>query len=103
MKLTNADKNMLKEYGYEDEDFAQIQRALDKRNTKYEKYREVTNTFNGTTYADDEEPITREEAIKLLGRENFLSGVARSCFHYTAVRVVDGDVRVHFDSHNLFK
>ena len=83
MKLANADKNMLKEYGYEEEDFAQIQRALDKRNTKY------------TTYADDGKPITREEAIKLLGRENFLSGLARSCFHYTAVRVVNGNVRVY--------
>ena len=91
MKLTNSDKEILKEYGYEDEGFAQIQRAFDTRNTKY------------TTYADDEEPITREGVIKLLGRENFLSGLARSCFHYTAVRVVNGNVRVYFDSSNLFK
>ena len=91
MKLTNSDTEILKEYGYEDEDFAQIQRALDKRNTKY------------TTYTDNEKPITREEVIKLLGKENFLSGLARSCFHYTAVRVVNGNVHVYFDSSNLHK
>ena len=104
MKLTKSDRDILKELGYEEQDSAQIQRALNKRNTKYTKYREVINTFNNIPYAENEEPITREEAIKLLGKEDFLNGLARSCFHYSAVREVGTtDLYVSFDSSNLHR
>ena len=91
MKLTNEDKALLLDWGYPEEDFAQIEEAFQKSKTTYE-----LGDFR----------ISREEAIRLLGRRQYLSGVARSAFHRTAAREVpmstSGEV-VYFDSSKLFK
>lgn len=47
--------------------------------------------------------ITREKVIELLGRRQYLSGIARSAFHSTAVRETENGEFVHFDSSKLFK
>lgn len=91
MKLTNEDKALLLDWGYPEEDLAQIEEAFQKSKTKYE-----LGSFS----------ISREEALRLLGRRQYLSGIARSAFHRTAARSVpmsmSGEV-VYFDSSNLFK
>lgn len=91
MKLTNADKEMLREWGHPESDFPQIEKALEKRNTKYKL---------GSA------PITRDKAILLLGQKQYLSGIARSAFHVTAAREVPmsmtGEI-VYFDSSNMFR
>lgn len=88
MKLTENDKKILKKWGYSDDDIPQIEEATEKAIYKLNyKVR-----------------ITAKEAIKLLGRSDYLSGISRSAFHFTASRRVEntGDV-VSFDSSALFK
>ena len=91
MKLTSEDKALLRQYRYVNEDFPQIELAMQARYTKYK----VGN-----------KAISREQALDLLGRHKYLSGVARSAFHYTAARTVGEDETsgiVCFDSSRLFK
>ena len=88
MKLTNADKEMILKNGYTEKDFPQIESAMLKKNTKYEL---------------NDKPISREEAISLLGREKYISGICRSAFHASAVRETSDNKLVYFDSYNLFR
>ena len=91
MKLTNVDKEMLLNNGYTEEDFPQIEAAMLKKNTKYKL---------------NDKLISREEAITILGREKYVSGISRSAFHWSAVRPVkEGSDKelVYFDSSNLFR
>ena len=88
MKLTSNDKGMLRKWGFSDQDFAQIEEALQKSKTKYKL---------------GSDPISREEAIVILGREAFLSGISRSAYHFTAARQTPDGKIVYFDSSNLFR
>lgn len=88
MKLTNRDKEILSVWGYSGEDIIQIEEAT--RKTVYE--------LNG------KERISYQEAIKLIGRKAFLSGICRSAFHWTASRYTkDKNDFVSFDSSKLFQ
>lgn len=86
MILTNEDKQYLIECGYEKEDFNQIARAISK-----------------TTYEYKGEKINAEKAVEIVGRDAFLSGIARSAFHMTSSREDKAGERVYFDSKRLFK
>lgn len=88
MKLTNDDKRQLVDWGYTEEDIDQIERASQRNKTVYE--------MGG-------EPISREEAIMRLGRREYLSGLSRSAFHFTASRTTDNGKVILFDSSRLFK
>ena len=72
-----------------EEDKEQIKRAL--KCTKYKLCGDYTTT-----------PISRKEAIEILGKEMFASGLERSSFHWTAART-NKDKTVLFDSSDLFK
>ena len=89
MKLSNKDKKYLRDIGHTDMDFNQIENAS--RYTKYE-------FFN----VNDESIVTKisqKQAIEILGRETFLSGLGRSAFHSSAVRYNSDDtIAVVFDS-----
>lgn len=88
MKLTNRDKEILKEWGYSEDNLKQIEEAT--RKTVYE--------LNG------KEKISCQEAIRLIGRKAFLSGISRSAFHWSASRYTkDGNNFVSFDSSKLFR
>lgn len=89
MKLTKEDKSLLKKWGHPEEDILQIEKAV-----KISRY----------IYSckDKEISISQEEAIKSLGRELFLSGISRSAFHWSALRV-NNNVKVYFDSSRLFR
>ena len=100
MKFTDSDKQYLLEKVYNGvmktlkEDLPQIEEAAD------------VTTY--TLFEDKRDcgMITRDEAIKLVGREMWLSGLSRSAFHWTAYRQVldnpDGGL-VMFDSKKLFR
>lgn len=87
MKLTKDDKAILMEFGYPNEDLRQIEKAIGK--TKY-------TLSSGNR-------VSAERAVELLGRRTYLSGIARSAFHRTAVRQVENSKEtVFFDSSKLF-
>lgn len=88
MKLSMADKTLLRCWGHQASDFPQIEAALRAQNTQY--------TLDGRT-------ISREAAITVLGRRQFLSGIARSAFHMTAARKTEDGRTVLFDSSRLFR
>ena len=83
LKLNKEQKVMLIEMGYAFKDFPQIEYAMRKDVTYYEY---------------DNNRISREEVIELIGMKEYLSGIGRSAFHYTSVRS-----GVYFDSSKLFK
>lgn len=88
MKLTNQDKEQLKNWGYTDKDLKQISAAI-----------------GCTVYTFKGERITADKAVDLLGRKNFLSGIGRSAFHFTTAKEVEDGSHavVHFDSYKLFR
>lgn len=87
MKITKEEKMYLESCGYGRKDLAQIREAIIRDNTTYEM---------------DGVPITREEAIARLGRRDYLSGIARSAFHFTALRIAENGKVILFDSSRLF-
>lgn len=89
MKLTAEDKSLLRQLGYADKDFPQIESAMQARHTKYKL---------------ESKAISHDRAIALLGRQEYLLGLARSAFHYTAARTVGESEKssvVYFDSSRL--
>lgn len=88
MKLTNEDKSLLLDWGHTEKDFDQIEEAFQKSKTTY--------NLNG-------ERITREKAIELLGRRQYLAGIARSAFHWTSAQETPDGKWVNFDSSKLFQ
>lgn len=95
MKLTDENKKMLAAWGYRyPADIAQIEAAMSEKKTNY------TIIAKGQR----ERIIKRSEALQLLGEEIFLSGIARSAFHFTAAReTADGKTTILFDSSKLFR
>lgn len=92
--LTQEDKALLKGYGYLDEDFPQIKKAYSR------------TTFilcENTKVSGIETEINGMKVIELLGRENFLSGLARSAFHWSAYRNITENSGIYFDSSKLFQ
>ena len=92
--LTESYKRILRKWHVPESDFAQIGRAMREGITKYTYIPEI----------GEERRITREEAIKRLGVREYLSGIERSAFHWTAMRETkDGRGKVYFDSSRLFR
>lgn len=88
MKLTPKDRELLLSWGHDEKDLQQIEEATHSAKTSYEL---------------DGAPIKRDEAIRLLGRETYLSGLSRSAFHATAARWTDDGREVYFDSSRLLR
>ena len=86
MFLTEEDKRQLLKWGHKETDIPQVEEATSK-----------------TIYILNDVRISRKEAIQLLGRNNYLSGISRSAFHYTACRVTTDGKSIIFDSHKLFQ
>ena len=79
MKLTNKDKNYLISIGYTNEDFAVIENA----SISYELF-----------INDISIKINQKEIVKILGRNNFLSGIGRATFHASAIRHIESKPNV---------
>lgn len=89
MKLTETDKATLEKWGYTEKDILQIEKAI--RVSKYHLYRKQRKDM----------PIPAGKALELLGRKKFLSGIARSAFHRSAMRE-HNNISISFDSTRLF-
>lgn len=87
--FTNEDKDILRSLGCPEKDWAQMELAVSKTT--------FTLWDNGT-----ETRIGRDKASAILGRTAFLSGMARSAFHFSAVREAEDGKRVYFDSSRYF-
>lgn len=87
MKLTANDKKLLTKWGFPKSDFEQIEEAMHR-----------------TTYKlDFKTRLSPKAVVEYLGRELFLNGLARSAFHWTAVRNDASGHTIHFDSSSMFK
>lgn len=84
MKLTNKDKNYLISIGYHNDDFDVIE-----RNSKSIKYELMSRKDNDISIK-----LNQKQAISLLGRESFLSGIGRATFHNSAVRTIDSNPKL---------
>ena len=91
MKLTNADKTILQNMRIPDEDFAQIERASSKTVYEYCPKGGVSGK------------IGAKKAIELLGKKEFLSGLSRSAFHWSAMRETKDGGNVYFDTSAFFR
>ncbi len=92
--FTETDKKLLFEMGKSSRDILQIERAFNKTNFTLFWER------SGKNYS-----ISAAKASEILGRAVFLSGLARSTFHWSAVRLVpeqEGKM-VYFDSSEFFR
>ena len=87
-KLTEEDMEMLKKWGYRDDDIESIQQCFDDDGF------DMRDRFN--------RKIDAETAINMLGQEEFLSGIGRSCFHWSAARG-SGQKTVEFDTSEWHK
>lgn len=70
MKLTEQDKQTLRDFGHPESDMRQLCEAA--RRCKH-------TDENGNR-------ITAEKAVEMLGRKTWLSGISRAAFHATAER-----------------
>ena len=87
MKLTVEDKQFLKDIGYPDNQLNQIEKAA--ASTIYK--------------VDNKKRISCKKAIEVIGRENFLSTLGRSAFHWnSSTETKDGEHFVSFDSSSMF-
>lgn len=94
MKLSEEDKTDLLNMDVPFSDFAQIQEVASVKYTSYLLYE--NSEAKGKR-------ISRDEAIRLLGRRVWLSGLSRSAFHFTAVRTIEGsEAFVYFNSRRYF-
>lgn len=92
-KLTKADINILKEWGYTDKDIECI------------KYRLPYLRCYLYDYDDDSEKrISRKKAIEYIGRNKFLSGLGRCAFHWHSARGLENTrCEVFFDMSKYFR
>ena len=87
MKLTEEDRQFLREEFFEDErSILQIEKAIKK-----------------TIFEIDGKRISADEAISLIGRRNFLCGMDRCAFHVDAVQHTLDGKDLYFDSRPYFK
>ena len=95
MILQPKDIEILKDSGYSDNDLIQIQEAIN--------ISDYTLNFTEPPY-DDIRSLTARDAYNRLGREEFLSGIAMSAFHWSSSRICKNPkFSVLFDSSKLFK
>lgn len=91
MEFTDSDKAYLrKQYGNEkafQEDLPYLMIWADR--TRYELLKK-----DGSL----EKRISRASAIRLLGRNGWLSGIVRATFHWTAMRELPNGKLVYFDA-----
>ena len=83
--LTAEDKKILLEWGEEEKYFDQIELEAN--------VCELTQCYK----SKPDRKITRDEAIKILGRREWLSGIQRTAFHWNCGRY-KGNRYVHFES-----
>lgn len=92
MNINKKDIIVLKSWGTTDKEINQMKEA--KKQLKLFLTNIKTNTYD--------KRITQKEAIEILGREKFLSGLHRASFHCSVCRH-NGDNSIYFDDYDFFK
>ena len=89
--MTKYQEDYFKAHGEDEKSFRQLNEAM--RRTKYTLVTPYTSR-----------KIKKEEAVEVLGEDEYLSGIQRSAFHGTATRKVMGQPfqMVLFDSSALW-
>lgn len=89
--MTKYQEDYFKAHGEDEKSFRQLNEAM--RRTKYTLVTPYTSR-----------KIRKEEAVEVLGEDEYLSGIQRSAFHGTATRKVMGQPfqMVLFDSSALW-
>lgn len=82
--LSREDVRILSSFGHTEEDISQIDESV-----------------KLTIYRTEGKRISSKKAREILGDREFLSGLSRSSFHWTATREKNG-ITVSFDSRKLF-
>lgn len=91
--LTKEDKDFLRQKGYSIKDVAEIDYAASRS-----RYFRVVETQGETL----DVPISAQQAVDILGKELWLSGISRSTFHWTCSRISSDGTTVRFDSSSAF-
>lgn len=92
MKLTKADKETILKWGYRENELEQVQVAANV--AVYELY---SPHVQG-------KKIGVKKAIEILGRKEWLSGICRAAFHWTAGRIsLDEKCEVGIDCSSMFR
>jgi hypothetical protein len=93
MKLTNKDKNYLISIGYTNDDFSEIEFTSNIMNY------DLILIFKEKQKLHPQIRLTQKQAIGLLGRDKFLSGLSRATFHGSAVRSNEGlpNMEIYFN------
>ncbi len=91
MQWTKRNTDILRKWGYSEEDIKQI-----KTSGKYLKLTDITTLRP--------KRLLQFQAKQILGEEEFISGMARAAFHFTAERESkDGKIKILFDCSSMFK
>lgn len=94
MKLTKAQKDYYRSMKWDEDDIKQLE--------SMGKYCKLT-LYNNIT-GKKIKRITQKEAIKILGKETFMSGMERACFHWDCSRSNEtGSLTVDFDNSAMFR
>lgn len=106
MKLTDEDKKFLREMYDETEErnLKQIEDCSKKTVFTLINKDEKETRYSSLWYTSKR--ITEKEAIRLLGRETFVSGMHRAAFHRSAIRYVpntDEKVWVSFSAYAFWR
>lgn len=86
-KLNDKQKKVLLDWGYREDEITQMEECVNCGTITNENTHRV---------------LSWKTALKRLGEKDFLSGIGRASFHWTAMRG-EGDVRIYFDFSNYFK
>lgn len=92
MKLTKEDIKHLLNAGYLKSDIPQIEKAI---------------SISTYTLIDSDDKnlgcLSANQAVEKLGRKSFISGIARSAFHWSSCREISDGYAIHFNSSALFR
>lgn len=91
MKLTETDKQKLREWRYADDEMGRIQEAITRC-----KFEDVSdNCYFPRKY------LSLKQVLEILEHEVFLSGIARAAWHATAIRHGKGKA-IYFNNFDMF-
>lgn len=91
MKLTETDKQKLREWCYPEEAMERIQEAVTRC-----KFEDISDNR-----CFPRKPLNLKQVLEILEREDFLSGIARAACHATAVRYGKGKA-IYFNNFDMF-
>lgn len=94
MKWNKKDIENLKKNGFDKDDIAQIKTSG--------RYLKLYILYENEEVNKSMQRITQKEAIDILGKDTFISGMSRAAFHFTSTRT-NNYRTIYFDCSSMFK